>query len=126
VAFIAGLGGDVATNCTGVGGFTAGFPPGASIPALANGVQIFPGGVPVYRGATLVGAVGVSGDGVDQDDMIAFLGVSQATAAFPAIGNAPAGIRADTLAPQGDRLRYVNCPQAPFLDSSIQDACSGK
>ena len=43
-----------------------------------NGVQIFPGGVPIYRGATLVGAIGVSGDGVDQDDMIAFLGVHDA------------------------------------------------
>src|SRR5205085_1789831 len=30
---------------------------------LANGMQIFSGGVPIYRGNTLVGAIGVSGDG---------------------------------------------------------------
>jgi uncharacterized protein GlcG (DUF336 family) len=39
-----------------------------------------PGGVPIYRGDTLVGAIGVSGDGVDQDDMIAYLGVANAAA----------------------------------------------
>ncbi len=41
---------------------------------LANGMQIFSGAVPIYRGGTLVGAIGVSGDGIDQDDMISFLG----------------------------------------------------
>ncbi|HEX4856923.1 MAG TPA: heme-binding protein, partial [Limnobacter sp.] len=41
----------------------------------ANGLQIFPGGFPIYKGTTLVGAIGVSGDGVDQDDMIGYLGV---------------------------------------------------
>jgi uncharacterized protein GlcG (DUF336 family) len=39
-----------------------------------NGVTIFPGGVPLYAGGVLVGAVGVSGDGVDQDDLIAWSG----------------------------------------------------
>ena len=42
---------------------------------LQNGEQIFSGGVPIYRGNTLVGAVGTSGDGIDQDDMISFLGL---------------------------------------------------
>jgi uncharacterized protein GlcG (DUF336 family) len=41
---------------------------------LQNGIQIFPGSVPIYRGNQLVGAIGVSGDGIDQDDMISFLG----------------------------------------------------
>ena len=42
-----------------------------------------------------------------------------------AIGNAPSAMRADTLTPQGTRLRYVNCPVTPFLDSSEQSACEG-
>ncbi len=127
VAFVAGLAPDVPANCTGVQGFTAGFGVAAAVPALANGLQIFPGGVPVYRGGQLVGGVGVSGDGVDQDDMIAFLGLHQASAQLGgAIGNAPAAMRADTLEPAGSRLRFVNCPQAPFLDSSAEGVCAGK
>jgi uncharacterized protein GlcG (DUF336 family) len=94
---------------------------------LRNGIQIFPGGVPIYRGAALVGAIGVSGDGVDQDDMIAFLGLHEGALALGAnLANAPAAIRADTLTPQGVRLRYVQCPQAPYYGSSAQNVCEGK
>ena len=32
----------------------------------------------------------------------------------------------DTLAPAGSQLRYVNCPQAPFLDSAAEGVCAGK
>jgi len=75
----------------------------------------------------LVGGIGVSGDGVDQDDMIAFLGLHEAGIALAgAIGNAPVLRRADTLAPKGVRLRYVQCPQAPFLNSSADNVCGGK
>ena len=94
---------------------------------LGNGLQIFPGGVPIYRGETLVGAIGVSGDGVDQDDMIAFLGVHDASVILGgAIANAPSDRRADTASPRGVRLRYVQCPQAPFLDDDEQRPCAGK
>jgi uncharacterized protein GlcG (DUF336 family) len=41
---------------------------------LRDGITIFPGGVPLYKNGVFVGAVGVSGDGVDQDDIIAFTG----------------------------------------------------
>ena len=41
---------------------------------LADGITIFPGGLPLYKNGQLVGAVGVSGDGVDQDDLIAYAG----------------------------------------------------
>jgi len=95
---------------------------------LRNGIQIFPGSVPVYRGNQLVGAIGVSGDGVDQDDMIAFLGLANAGQILgTGIANAPANIRADTLVPNGTgtRLRYVQCPQAPFNNSSAQNVCAG-
>ena len=46
--------------------------------------------------------IGVSGDGVDQDDMIAFLGLHNAGQSLGgAIGNAPADRRADTLIAAG-------------------------
>jgi len=45
---------------------------GFTAPYLPNGFTIFPGGVPIYKNGVLVGAVGVSGDGVDQDDIIAY------------------------------------------------------
>ena len=104
------------TSCTSATGITS----------MNNGMQIFPGSVPIYRGNTLIGAIGVSGDGVDQDDMVAFLGLSRASQiSNTGYGNAPIGIRADTLSPQGSGLRFVNCPQAPFIDSTQQNVCSG-
>jgi uncharacterized protein GlcG (DUF336 family) len=39
-----------------------------------NGLIPFPGGVPLYKNGQLVGGVGVSGDGVDQDEEVAFAG----------------------------------------------------
>jgi uncharacterized protein GlcG (DUF336 family) len=126
VGFVLGAAPDVGLNCTGVDGFDAGFGVVAPIAALANGAQIFPGSVPIYRGATLVGAIGVSGDGVDQDDLIAFLAVHEAGDALGTIGNAPTQLRADTLAPLGLNLKFVNCPVAPFLGSAEQSVCAGK
>ncbi|MDH3591817.1 MAG: heme-binding protein, partial [Planctomycetota bacterium] len=61
----------------------------AALP-LQNGITIFPGGVPLYKGGVLVGAIGVSGDGVDQDDFVASAGADL----FPP----PTGIRGDELA----------------------------
>jgi uncharacterized protein GlcG (DUF336 family) len=105
---------DVPQNCTGIA-------------RLANGIQIFPGGVPIYRGNTLIGGIGVSGDGVDQDDMVGFLGVYDAGVALGGkINNAPPAMRADTLRPQGQNLRFVQCPQAPFLDTNDANPCDGK
>jgi uncharacterized protein GlcG (DUF336 family) len=98
------------------------------VPQLKNGIQIFPGGVPIYRGSTLVGAIGVSGDGVDQDDMVAFLGLANAGVALgTGIANAPAALRADTITPPGTgtSLLYVQCPQAPFVDTDQQGVCNG-
>ena len=97
---------------------------------LQNGLQIFPGAVPIYRGSTLVGAIGVSGDGIDQDDMIAFLGLSNAATVLGTIGQAPAASRADTLVfalggGATTRLRYVSCPFAPFIGSAAQNVCQG-
>jgi len=96
---------------------------------LQNGIQIFPGSVPVYRGNVLVGGLGVSGDGIDQDDMISFLGTHNAGLRVGGIGNAPAVIRADRIQVNVNgrliRLRYVSCPFAPFLDTADQNVCEG-
>jgi len=96
---------------------------------LQNGIQIFPGSVPIYRGNQLIGGIGVSGDGIDQDDMVSFLGLHNAGLRVGSIGNAPAAIRADNvLVDLGNaqvRLRYVNCPFAPFLDTNEQNVCEG-
>jgi uncharacterized protein GlcG (DUF336 family) len=130
VAYVLGVGVDVPANCTGNTGFLSSslFTQQANIQALANGVQIFPGSVPIFRGNILVGGIGVSGDGVDQDDMISFLGLHQAGQVLQTgVGNAPPELRADqlTIPGQSARLRYVNCPQAPFIDSDETEVCSG-
>ncbi|WP_411820241.1 heme-binding protein [Hyphococcus formosus] len=128
VIHVSGGGADTAVGCT----FLPDIP---SLPGtqnrLQNGIQIFPGSVPIYRGSTLVGGIGVSGDGIDQDDMISFLGVDRAGERLnDAIGNAPPAIRADqiTISVNGApvRLRYVNCPFTPFVDSDEQNVCQGK
>ena len=96
--------------------------------SLIDSLRLGSGGVPIYRGARLVGAIGVSGDGIDQDDMISFLGAHNGGARVGSIGNAAPGMRADTLVINvgaGVRLRYVNCPFAPFLDTSEQNVCQG-
>lgn len=121
---------DAPRTCVGNTGFdpNALFETPSPVTAIANGVQIFPGGVPIYRGDVLVGGLGVSGDGVDQDDMVSFLGTHNAGQVLASgIGNAPRAIRSDRIEPTGapnrERLRYVNCPQAPFNDSSVDGVC---
>ena len=98
----------------------------ASLTQARNGIQIFPGGEPIYRGTTLVGAIGVSGDGVDQDDMIGFAGLANAARLLgTGVGNAPAAMRADQVVVPGGHLRYTSCPVAPLLDSDTSDVCAG-
>ncbi len=79
-----------------------GFPGNMNVP---NGITIFPGGFPIYRNGVLIGAVGVSGDGIDQDDIIA----SSGTESFLA----PRRIRADQYTYRGARLPYVKFPRDP-------------
>ena len=76
-------------------------------PNLPNGITIFPGGFPLYRNGVMIGAIGVSGDGIDQDDIIAAAG----TVGFVA----PAGIRADRQLYQRARLPYAKFPRNPNL-----------
>jgi len=70
-----------------------------------SGVVLFPGSVPLYRNGVLVGGLGISGDGVDQDDFVAAGG----SAGF----EAPAAIRADQIVLQGVRLPYLKFPSNP-------------
>jgi len=85
-------------------GFTV---PCTSVPGLANGIQIFPGSAPLYKNGVLVGAIGISGDGVDQDDLIAGAGSS---------GFAPpAAMRSDQVFVRGVRLPYLKFPRSPNL-----------
>jgi len=121
---------EVGQICTGNTGFISQGPFQQSnlFKNIANGIQIFPGSVPIFRGDTLIGGIGVSGDGVDQDDMISFLGVHQAGLRVGnGLGNAPPELRADQLEIPGQqvRLRYVNCPQVPFIDSAETEVCNG-
>ncbi|MDA9043827.1 heme-binding protein [Pseudomonadales bacterium] len=121
LGFVDGLSEDPGANeCVGL------LNEGDDIHLLGNGIQIFPGSVPIYRGSTLIGGIGVSGDGVDQDDMIAFLSVHLAGEASGTFGNAPKEIRADTIEVDNVRLRYISCPFNPFLDESEQEVCNGK
>ena len=101
---------------------------GASCVArLGNGLQIFAGGVPIFRGQTVVGGIGVSGDGIDQDDMVAFLGLDRAAGrSSTGIGQAPKQRRADRLSPDSANLRWVQCPFTPFNGSNDQSVCKGK
>ncbi|HVE38272.1 MAG TPA: heme-binding protein [Planctomycetota bacterium] len=55
-----------------------------------DGLIEFPGGMPLYRNGELVGGIGVSGDGVEQDENVAEAGAK----GF----EAPKAIRADTVA----------------------------
>jgi uncharacterized protein GlcG (DUF336 family) len=81
--------------------------PCTTIPNVANGLQIFPGSVPLYKNGELVGAVGISGDGVDQDDLIAAAGSN----GF----EPPAAIRADQITVRGTRLPFLKFPRSPNL-----------
>ena len=75
-------------------------------PNLPNGITVFPGGFPLYRNGVLIGAVGISGDGVDQDDIA---GSSASGTEF----DPPQKIRADQFVYDGARLPYAKFPRNP-------------
>ena len=81
--------------------------PCTSIASIPNGIQIFPGSVPLYKNGVLVGAIGISGDGVDQDDLISAAGGN---------GFSPApAIRSDQVFVRGVRLPFLKFPRSPNL-----------
>jgi uncharacterized protein GlcG (DUF336 family) len=89
---------DVANPCTQ--GMQAG-------PANVNksGIVFFPGSAGLYRNGVLVGGLGVSGDGVDEDDYV----TNGGTLGF----EAPTNIRADQILINGVRLPYFKFPRNP-------------
>jgi uncharacterized protein GlcG (DUF336 family) len=89
---------DVANPCTQ--GFQSG-PPNAN----KSGIVFFPGSLGLYRNGVLVGGLGVSGDGVEQDDYV--------TSAGAANFQAPAQMRADQVLINGVRLPYLLFPRNP-------------
>jgi len=70
-----------------------------------NGVVFFPGSVTLYKNGVMVGGLGISGDGVSQDDFDA----GQASVGF----EAPPAIRADQIFIRGVRLPYLKYPRNP-------------
>jgi uncharacterized protein GlcG (DUF336 family) len=89
---------DLASPCTQ--GLQAG-PPNVN----KSGIVFFPGSAGLYRNGMLIGGLGVSGDGVDQDDYV----TSGGTTGF----EAPANIRADQILINGVRLPYFKFPRNP-------------
>jgi uncharacterized protein GlcG (DUF336 family) len=80
---------------------------GRMVQPLANGTQIFAGSVPLYKNGALVGAIGISGDGIDQDDIIASAGSVGLTP--------PVAMRSDQFFVRGARLPFVKFPRSPNL-----------
>lgn len=72
---------------------------------LKSGIVFFPGSAGLYRNGVLIGGLGVSGDGVDQDDYV----TNGGTLGF----EAPLAIRADQIFDQGVRLPYQKFPRDP-------------
>lgn len=63
-----------------------------------NGVVFFPGSTPLYVSGTLQGGFGVSGDGVDQDDVVTFAGATGYAA--------PTALKADQVFYRSVRLPF--------------------
>ena len=82
----------------------SGFVPNPNFP---NGITIFPGGFPLYRNGQMIGAIGISGDGVDQDDIVGASGTHDFLA--------PDAIRSDQFFFRGARLPYAKFPRDPGL-----------
>jgi uncharacterized protein GlcG (DUF336 family) len=74
----------------------------------ANGVVFFPGSTPLYKNGQLVGGFGVSGDGVDQDDDVTFVGGGTF---IPQPGGSV--VRADETFVRGVRLPYQKFSRNP-------------
>ncbi len=84
-------------------------------PTAANqsGIIFFPGSAALYRNGVLIGGIGVSGDGVEQDDLVTTLGIQRAEAILGFQMEPPANIRCDNYSYQGVHLPYAKFPQNP-------------
>jgi len=76
-----------------------------NFPQFQNGIVFFPGSLPLYKNGVLVGGLGVSGDGVDQDDFVTYGGAQGFLA--------PSNITADNVVIDNVRLPYQKFPRNP-------------
>jgi len=96
---------DVATPCSQ--GFQA-----ANI--NQSGIVFFPGSIGLYSGTTLIGGIGVSGDGVEQDDFVTAASVAQINCPQCAPNwTPPPSIRADRVIIGDVRLPFFKFPRNP-------------
>jgi hypothetical protein len=92
---------------------------GTAPPDTANksGIVFFPGRLPLYRNGMLVGGLGVSGDGVDEDDFVTAGAVEVACRAGGPCGitdfQGSPNIRADQVVIANVRLPYLKFPRNP-------------
>jgi len=104
---------DTASPCT-QGPSSAAFKPNTN---NMSGVVFFPGSLPLYRNGVLLGGLGVSGDGVDQDDFVTAGAVNAACGLGGPCGipdfQAPANIRANQIVIRNVRLPYQKFPRNP-------------
>lgn len=102
---------DTANPCT------QGSEAGAPNTGNKSGIVFFPGSLPLYRNGVLVGGLGVSGDGVDQDDFVTAGAVNAACGSGGPCGvpdfQAPLNIRADQVVIRNVRLPYLKFPRNP-------------
>jgi uncharacterized protein GlcG (DUF336 family) len=79
--------------------------PGVGV-ANQNGVVFFPGSTPIYKNGVLIGGLGISGDGVDQDDVVTYSASQGYLPPDPIV-------RADEVTVNGVRLPYFKFPRNP-------------
>lgn len=107
-----------ASDFVSVQGYDA-FHPGTNFrettnPLNQNGIVFFPGSMPLYKDVNgdgvkeLVGGFGVSGDGVDQDDVVTFAG-SKSYRPPDSV------LRADQTQPRGVRLPFTKFNRNPRI-----------
>ena len=82
-------------------------------PGAQSGIIFFPGSAPLYNNGVLIGGIGVSGDGVEQDDLVTARGIQAAQQTLGFQLEPPPGIRCDNFAFMGVRLPYFKFPQHP-------------
>ncbi len=83
-------------------------PPTPNCQPYGDGITLFPGSTPLYKDGVLVGGLGISGDGVDQDDYVTNTG---AQGYLP-----PNAIRATSVQFRGTYLPFFKFPRHPGLD----------
>jgi len=80
---------------------------GRAFNILNNGLMIFSGSSPLSKNGNIVGALGISGDGTNQDDIISAYGTENY--------EIPPANRCDRVYMRGIRLPYTKFPRHPHI-----------